>query len=642
MLARNSCGSFICLSCRQRLSTQSRRILQRTRWLHSSTQHCSDNPVDINVDGKSTDNALQSKRPSLARRPFRSPLDLSTPARTRFAPSPTGNLHLGSIRTALYNYLLARRTGGQFILRIEDTDARRTIAGAEARIIRDLEWAGMHCDEGPHVGGPHGPYRQSERAALYARAADDLLARGAAYRCFCSRARLQQRATLRAAGADGYDRRCLGLAEDVVRRFVAEGVPHVVRLKEPETSRVEPVDLTYGKIHAPDVRRLDGLWQDPILLKSDGLPTYHLANVVDDHYMEITHVIRGVEWLVSTRWHHELYQAFGWDPPTYAHVGLLLDAEGNKLSKREKSLDLNTMKEDGVLPEALSNFLVLLGWHHGEQSDFLPMKQMEKIFDLKFTKPNPTVALEKLWHLSPKHAQARADEGGEKFDELVQLVLEAVRARYSVDNLRSMGWEDEEKLESFCRWLLKANAKNFTSVTAFVESQPHFFSDSKDTVVQLSRFGRVDAYFHQVMRGLGINEDLIRNKSLDCLFPANSKDLFTGPTARLQAQMESIIEYFVQMVQQEGGSTVNPKEVQKVVRAVIYQFLRGWITWGAHGPSLAETMWHLGPDVVRSRIENVRIRWKNNSIDERSGEHRGYQESQPTEEARLQRKGVAA
>merc|ERR1712093_812523 len=254
------------------------------------------------------------------------------PARTRFAPSPTGYLHLGSLRTALFNYLVAKATGGQFLLRIEDTDQKRTIPDAEARLFEDLEWAGIEWDEGPKIGGPFGPYKQSQRTALYREHAEKLLESGNAYRCFCTPDRLFNLAQHRAKLGlpPDYDRACTHVPKDESDDRASKGESHVVRLKVPDRYPVYN-DLVYGLVRQrgdfTSIPRSQGKglgafgsFDDPILLKSDGFPTYHLANVVDDHLMEITHVIRGSEWMSSTPKHLAMYQAFGWEPPAFAPV----------------------------------------------------------------------------------------------------------------------------------------------------------------------------------------------------------------------------------------------------------------------------------------------------------------------------------
>jgi glutamyl-tRNA synthetase len=312
------------------------------------------------------------------------------PARTRFAPSPTGYLHLGSLRTALFNYLLARSTGGQFLLRIEDTDRTRTIADAEKRLCDDLEWAGLSWDEGPDKGGPYGPYRQSERTAIYQKHAHDLVESGHAYRCFCSTQRLRELADFQnSTGLPvSYDRKCADIPKEESDDRASKGEGHVIRLRMPATNRPF-YDLVYGKVGgAKGVagrERQDGAYDDSILLKSDQQPTYHLANVVDDHLMKITHVVRGSEWLTSTPKHMAMYDAFGWEPPQFAHVGLLVNESQAKLSKRDFDVDIASYRDKlGILPEALSNFVALLGWSHLSRSDCKSMEELIEQVGLLF------------------------------------------------------------------------------------------------------------------------------------------------------------------------------------------------------------------------------------------------------------------
>ena len=324
-----------------------------------------------------------------------------TPARTRFAPSPTGNLHLGSIRTALFNYLLARRTKGQFLLRIEDTDQKRTIPGAEERLFEDLQWAGLHWNDGPLVGGSYGPYRQSERTQLYQEHVKPLLQNGKAYRCFCSAERIKSFNEARhAEGLPlGYDRKCKHVALAEAEDRAHNGESHVIRFLVPkEYPRYH--DLIYGKSgHGSNkTKKLlleSPVYDDPILLKSDGFPTYHFANIVDDHLMKITHVIRGSEWMTSTPLHIALYEAFAWAPPEYAHVPLLVDKTGAKLSKRNADTDIASFRARGIFPEALTNFTALLGWSHQGKNDVMDLAELSETFDLKITKGNTIVSFEK-------------------------------------------------------------------------------------------------------------------------------------------------------------------------------------------------------------------------------------------------------
>jgi glutamyl-tRNA synthetase len=266
------------------------------------------------------------------------------------------------------------------VLRIEDTDRKRTLPDAEQRLYEDLSWAGLEWDEGPQIGGPYGPYRQSERSELYQEHTDKLLQSEHVYRCFCPADRLNSLAHERnkIGLATEYDRTCARLSREESDERASKGESYVVRLKVPEVYP-EFEDLVYGKVGKnlrPPRRSGDG-YEDPVLLKSDGLPTYHLANVIDDHFMNITHVIRGTEWLQATAKHMVLYDAFGWAAPQFAHVGLLVNEEGQKLSKRNLDLDISHFRDTmEIFPEALTNFAALLGWSHTEKSDYLPMEEL--------------------------------------------------------------------------------------------------------------------------------------------------------------------------------------------------------------------------------------------------------------------------
>ncbi|KAI1375766.1 hypothetical protein F4677DRAFT_100211 [Hypoxylon crocopeplum] len=334
-------------------------------------------------------------------------LDLrsSRPARTRFAPSPTGYVHIGSLRTALYSFLVAKATGGKFILRIEDTDQARLVPDAEKRLYEDLKWAGLSWDEGPDVVSPHGrhgPYRQSERLELYKQHAEQLVSEGHAYRCFCTIKDLDQmRAASIASGIPTvYNGRCTHILPDVSAQRAADGERHCIRFKC-DNRRPSVHDLVYGDYVKRDPE------EDFIIMKADGYPTYHFANVVDDHLMKITHVIRGAEWLISTPRHVALYEAFGWQPPKFAHLGLLVDEAGQKLSKRHGDVDIASWRDKGILPVALLNYVLLLGWSvpkkpNEKKKEDLDMDMMVNKFNLKFTKGNVTVN-EKYNHLQQLH-----------------------------------------------------------------------------------------------------------------------------------------------------------------------------------------------------------------------------------------------
>ena len=312
--------------------------------------------------------------------------------RTRFAPSPTGYLHLGGLRTALYTYLFARKNGGVFILRIEDTDQERQVEGAEEGIYRSIRLAGLQYDEGPDVGGDYGPYVQSLRKYLYRPYAEELVRKGGAYYCFCSKERLDGlRGEYEARGETyKYDKHCLHLPEAEVKARVAAGEPHVIRQNMPTEGRADFDDLIFGHIEA-DFAALD----DMVLLKSDGMPTYNFANVVDDHLMGITHVLRGTEYLSSTPKYNHLYRSFGWEIPTYVHLPVVdvITQEGvrRRLSKRRGDPSFEDLMNAGYLKDAVVNYIALLGWNPGTNQEMFTLAELEREFSLEGLSKSPSV-----------------------------------------------------------------------------------------------------------------------------------------------------------------------------------------------------------------------------------------------------------
>lgn len=300
--------------------------------------------------------------------------------RVRFAPSPTGELHIGGARTALYNYLFAKQQQGQFVLRLEDTDQTRYVAGAEKRLLDDLKWLGITWDEGPDRGGQYGPYIQSQRLDSYKKFANQLVENKQAYYCFCTADRLAQ---LRAGQEASklitkYDRRCLNLSSKEVEDNLKQEQSFVIRLKVPN-GQTSFVDLVHGRVNVDNLTV-----DDQVLLKSDGFPTYHLANVVDDHLMAITHVIRGEEWLPSTAKHIILYHACNWDPPQWLHLPNVLNKNRAKLSKRKDGdgVWLSTYQKNGYLQGAMVNFLALLGWHPQDNQEIFSIDDLVKKFNI--------------------------------------------------------------------------------------------------------------------------------------------------------------------------------------------------------------------------------------------------------------------
>ena len=333
----------------------------------------------------------------------------SKPIRTRFAPSPTGRIHIGNARSALYPYLLARHTGGTFILRIEDTDQKRSTPEAEKELIEGLRWLGINYDEGPDIGGPYGPYRQTERRAIYHEYAWRLVDSGHAYPCFCTSERLEKVRQEQQKNKQNprYDGTCRSIDPSEAKTRANAGERHVIRFKMPKEGTVTANDLLRGQITTENAS-LD----DSVLMKSDGLPTYHLAAMVDDHLMEITHVIRGSEWLPSMPLHIHVIRAFGWDEPVFAHLSVFLKPSGKgKLSKRDKeeamkdghSTFLGDMQELGYTPEGVLNWIALMGWGVPDD-DVMTLDQMVQRFNIDNLTPSPAaVNFQKLDHFNATH-----------------------------------------------------------------------------------------------------------------------------------------------------------------------------------------------------------------------------------------------
>ena len=382
--------------------------------------------------------------------------------RVRFAPSPTGYLHVGGARTALFNYLFARKTGGRFLLRIEDTDRTRYQPEALEEIFASLRWLGLDWDEGPEKGGEYGPYVQSERTERYREHAELLLQRGMAYRCFCTSERLdrvrQEREANRDPQAIGYDRHCRDLGEADVQRKLDAGEPYVVRLKVPLEGEVVFQDQVRGEIRT----RCD-LLDDLVLLKSDGFPTYHLANVVDDHAMRISHVMRGDEWIATTPRHVILYQALGWEPPVFAHLPVILSAQGGKLSKRKGAASVLDYQRAGFLPEALVNFLALLGWNPGDERELMTLDELCASFSLERVTPKASVFDEKKLEWMNGHYLAQADS---------KQVLQYLRPLWT-----EQGLDHGRRPEAFLVGVVDLLKSRSRRVGEIVESSAYFFQE---------------------------------------------------------------------------------------------------------------------------------------------------------------------
>lgn len=324
--------------------------------------------------------------------------------RTRFAPSPTGYMHIGNLRTALYEYLIAKSQGGKFILRIEDTDQERQVEGAVDVIYNTMRMTGLKHDEGPDIGGDYGPYVQSERMGMYMDYAKELVEKGEAYYCFCTKERLE---SLKESNAEGaafakYDRHCLGLSKEEVRAKLDAGVPFVIRQKMPDSGTTTFSDVVYGDITVENTE-LD----DQILMKADGFPTYNFANVVDDHLMHITHVVRGSEYLSSTPKYNLLYKAFGWEPPVYVHLPAVMRDAHHKLSKRHGDKSFEDLVREGYVVEAIVNYIALLGWSPSGTQEIFSLKELEENFDMAGLSKSPAIFdIKKLTWMNSEYLKA--------------------------------------------------------------------------------------------------------------------------------------------------------------------------------------------------------------------------------------------
>jgi len=318
----------------------------------------------------------------------------SNQVRVRYAPSPTGYLHMGALRTAFYNYIFAKQQGGTFILRIEDTDRTRYVEGSVENLIQSLEEMGVLFDEGPGKGGDFGPYFQSERLPIYHQFVEQLIDKGHAYPCFCTKERLEEMRKVQQAAKQNtkYDRHCLHLSKEEALQKIANGEPHTIRLKMPDNRVFIIDDAIRGRVEINSTEV-----DDQVLIKEDGFPTYHLAAVVDDHLMQITHVFRGEEWLSSAPKHVFLYECFGWEAPKWVHLPLLLNKDRSKLSKRQNDVDVKSYLSKGYLKEAILNFVGLLGWHGADDRELYTVEELIQEFSLdRVTKSGAIFDLEKL------------------------------------------------------------------------------------------------------------------------------------------------------------------------------------------------------------------------------------------------------
>jgi len=380
--------------------------------------------------------------------------------RVRFAPSPTGYLHVGGLRTALYNYLFARKNNGKFILRIEDTDRSRYVEGAVENLIASLKWAGLTFDEGPDVGGNFGPYMQSQRLETYKNYVNELINKGDAYYCFCTPERLkalreeQEKQKLPQAK---YDKHCLSLSKNEIEEKLKNNISYVVRLNVRPNQKIIFDDVIRERVDF-DSNNVD----DQVLIKSDGFPTYHLANVVDDHLMEISHVIRGEEWLSSTPKHVLLYDAFGWERPRFAHLPLLLNPDKSKLSKRQGDVAVEDYRDKGYLKDALINFVALLGWNAGDDKEFYYLNELVNAFSLEqVNKSGAVFDVVKLNSLNALHIRNQSNEK----------LLAMLKSEIENSELRIENYSDERLL-----LIIESMKERVSFVKEFITECRYFYT----------------------------------------------------------------------------------------------------------------------------------------------------------------------
>ncbi len=482
------------------------------------------------------------------------------PTRVRFAPSPTGRTHLGSGRTALYNYLLARQTGGQFILRIEDTDQKRYVPGAEEELMDSLRWLGLEWDEGPDVGGPYGPYRQTERKEIYAKYARQLIESGHAYYCFCASPKTDE-------GEDPGDRRqhrqiCpdrdLPLKDADVR--IAAGESSVIRFKMPLDGNIAVTDAIRG-----DITVENSTLDDYILVKSNGLPVYHLAVVIDDHLMKITHAIRTSEWLPTFPLHGHIYNAFGWEQPIWVHPSIFLKPDGKgKMSKRDsealqkegKSIFLGDFEDMGYLPEAVVNWMALIGWSYDDKTEFFTLEDLTEKFSLDKLNPSPAaINFSKLDHFNGLHIREMAST---ELAEQIKPFFE--KAGYAV--------KDQDKLEQIADVLQIRLAK----LDEAPEKAGFFFKD--------------EIYPEP--------ETLI------------GKKMTAAESLSMAKRIHELISSLPDFSEATANQPLRDLAVELGLKAGhIFGFLRNTITAQKVSPPVFETMTIVGREKVLERIENA-------------------------------------
>jgi len=477
--------------------------------------------------------------------------------RVRYAPSPTGLQHIGGIRTALFNYFFARSQGGKFILRVEDTDRERFQEEALDDLYTTLDWLGLEWDEGPDKGGPFGPYVQSERFELYRKYAFQLVEEGKAYHCFCTAERLEQLREVqkKEKKSFGYDRHCRNLSEKEVTEKLSRGTPSVIRFKVPLDGKTFFNDVLLGKV----TRKNKDISPDPILLKSDGFPTYHLANVIDDHFMKISHILRAQEWIPSGALHVLLYKAFGWDPPVYCHLPMVMGKDGQKLSKRHGSTSVVDFRTKGYLPEAIINYVSLVGWSYDDKREFFTKEELEKVFSLeKINKAPGVFDYKKLEWFNGQYIRKMP------LDKITEMVLP-----YLInENLVSDPPKDGER-------------KIIVSMMPIMVERLHFLSD----ISMLAAFLFKD----------------ITDYPAELLIP---KKLDAAETVRILESVYPLLDTIVEKTDEENEELFrNIAEKLEVKLGAVLMPLRVAVTGSTVSPPIIGSIKLLGREKTRQRVE---------------------------------------
>ncbi len=465
--------------------------------------------------------------------------------RTRIAPSPTGDPHIGTLYQSIFDYAFSKQNNGDFILRIEDTDRERLKEGSEINIIQSLKWAGIKPDEDPIIGGEFGPYRQSERLEIYHKYIQELIDNKYAYYCFCSKERLDElrQNQIKQKIQAKYDKFCLNLKKDEIDKNLKEGIPHVVRLN------VKPgEDIIFEDLIRGEIKFKSDIVDDQVLLKSDGYPTYHAAVVIDDYLMKITHIIRGEEWISSTPKHILLYKAFGWDIPYFAHLSLLRNRDKSKVAKRNNNTSINWYKEKGFLPEALINYLILLGWSHPDGKEIFPLSEFISKFSFdRVNKGGPIFDIDKLRWINGLYIRSKS------INEIKKYVKPFLN--YEIDN---------QKLEEIIK-LVQDRLKVFSEINEYI----NFFIEKPNIDMKM------------ITENYPINEvKVILKHTIDTLIKNG-----------ITHESETLLREYANKNKYNIGN--------------FFMIIRIAITGKTATPPLIETMQILGIDEVKERICNI-------------------------------------